>query len=52
MTGIVTPHVGVWIETPLSSPFLCRLHVTPHVGVWIETLTSRLAPAMFQSHLM
>ena len=35
---VVTPFVGVWIETvkPLPSPL--REHVTPFVGVWIETL--------------
>ena len=35
---VVTPHVGVWIETvkrKLERTILC---VTPHVGVWIETL--------------
>ena len=35
--SVVTPFVGVWIETAnpteLSNPFL----VTPFVGVWIET---------------
>ena len=34
---MVTPHVGVWIETYIinNKNTLCR--VTPHVGVWIET---------------
>ena len=34
---VVTPYVGVWIETYS----LCRtshvIKVTPYVGVWIET---------------
>ena len=33
----VTPHVGVWIETPLGCRQASRRDVTPHVGVWIET---------------
>ena len=38
---VVTPHVGVWIETT-SVGFVCiqRL-VTPHVGAWIETSNIR-----------
>ena len=35
----VTPHAGVWIETPLMFIFLfTRYFVTPHAGVWIETV--------------
>ena len=34
---MVTPHVGVWIETALNNTRLPRSLVTPHVGVWIET---------------
>ena len=33
----VTPHVGVWIETPKSNTSNTHNRVTPHVGVWIET---------------
>ena len=33
----VTPHVGVWIETLITSCPLLHEQVTPHVGVWIET---------------
>ena len=33
----VTPHVGVWIETPSGHAPRSRAMVTPHVGVWIET---------------
>ena len=36
----VTPHVGVWIETPIQVEILLAMHVTPHVGVWIETFSS------------
>ena len=36
-TSIVTPHVGVWIETSVISSFRTEEGVTPHVGVWIET---------------
>ena len=34
---MVTPHVGVWIETLIKETQLQRIIVTPHVGVWIET---------------
>ena len=34
---IVTPFVGVWIETLIMPPLLCVSDVTPFVGVWIET---------------
>ena len=38
---VVTPHVGVWIETRSPAQTWCAsLMVTPHVGVWIETLIS------------
>ena len=38
---LVTPFVGVWIETHLVAQFLHIPEVTPFVGVWIETkLTS------------
>jgi len=33
----VTPHAGVWIETPLRLQELNLAAVTPHAGVWIET---------------
>ncbi len=35
--GIVTPHVGVWIETEVERDYSVCRYVTPHVGVWIET---------------
>ena len=37
--AMVTPHVGVWIETPNTPRPSSHFMVTPHVGVWIETLT-------------
>ena len=35
--NMVTPHVGVWIETTIVVDDLFHFAVTPHVGVWIET---------------
>ena len=38
---VVTPFVGVWIETTgYTDVFVCD-GVTPFVGVWIETYQSR-----------
>ena len=37
--GVVTPYVGVWIETSSVTPLRVHDVVTPYVGVWIETLT-------------
>ena len=34
---MVTPHVGVWIETGHLKYEQAVTEVTPHVGVWIET---------------
>ena len=34
---MVTPHVGVWIETDIYNQIDGKVEVTPHVGVWIET---------------
>ena len=34
---MVTPHVGVWIETYQQEKQKKCSKVTPHVGVWIET---------------
>ena len=36
--GIVTPYVGVWIETLCQSNVSMQPIVTPYVGVWIETI--------------
>ena len=35
---LVTPFVGVWIETNEKEHRLKRQYVTPFVGVWIETV--------------
>ena len=37
---VVTPYVGVWIETLLHGAMYNDPAVTPYVGVWIETDTS------------
>ena len=37
MRYVVTPFVGVWIETLVASAEEIALLVTPFVGVWIET---------------
>ncbi len=34
----VAPHVGAWIETISSIPFIVPYIVAPHVGAWIETV--------------
>ena len=34
---LVTPYVGVWIETHSTSEEARTGIVTPYVGVWIET---------------
>ena len=48
--GIVTPCVGVWIETvPLTGKFELIL-VTPCVGVWIETGRKAIYPEYITSH--
>ena len=44
---VVTPHVGVWIETLLYRFFLWQNQVTPHVGVWIETVLVTFASSDF-----
>ena len=39
---IVTPFVGVWIETFSCLPCQSTCQVTPFVGVWIETSIVRV----------
>ena len=34
---LVTPFVGVWIETASGTASITGTTVTPFVGVWIET---------------
>ena len=41
MLVLVTPYVGVWIETNSPRRSLIWLCVTPYVGVWIETNRER-----------
>ena len=49
--NIVTPHVGVWIETAtLTSLLQASPSVTPHVGVWIETITVMMACTPIRCH--
>ena len=38
---LVTPFVGVWIETPSLPTTTKHRLVTPFVGVWIETDNNR-----------
>ena len=35
--AVVTPFVGVWIETSVPALIVTGHIVTPFVGVWIET---------------
>ena len=35
--ALVTPFVGVWIETLIVERVSTEVAVTPFVGVWIET---------------
>ena len=35
--SLVTPFVGVWIETVKAAKYQLQAAVTPFVGVWIET---------------
>ena len=47
---VVTPCVGVWIETPDLLKAADHCQVTPCVGVWIETLISRSYGTVPWSH--
>ena len=47
---IVTPFVGVWIETLLGGLFGKSNTVTPFVGVWIETAKANNMRAAGLSH--
>ncbi len=49
---MVTPYVGVWIETCSSVTNNSVLEVTPYVGVWIETVDKKKENARKKSHLM
>ena len=39
---MVTPCVGVWIETLPKNPQTLKVLVTPCVGVWIETVKKNI----------
>ena len=47
---MVTPYVGVWIETKKHLYPLAVCLVTPYVGVWIETLITCFTSASIKSH--
>ena len=47
---MVTPFVGVWIETSLISFIRFLFGVTPFVGVWIETFCIKADTTLFSSH--
>ena len=49
---LVTPYVGVWIETYYAEYNLDHKKVTPYVGVWIETQACESISRMFTSLLM
>ena len=52
MATLVTPFVGVWIETNRQLMRLCTSSVTPFVGVWIETLEGLLLLPSLVSHTL
>ena len=41
---LVTPYVGVWIETLDQCRNVFPMLVTPYVGVWIETMSMEVFP--------
>ena len=47
---LVTPCVGVWIETKAILEKYKGIEVTPCVGVWIETSISRSMESISLSH--
>ena len=47
---IVTPYVGVWIETMSMEVFPGCTIVTPYVGVWIETWMCNIYKLYEKSH--
>ena len=47
---LVTPFVGVWIETFVASKHGHALAVTPFVGVWIETTSKAEGEEFDMSH--
>ena len=49
---VVTPYVGVWIETRNVVDTVTSYRVTPYVGVWIETASSALSRGVSLSHTL
>ena len=50
---VVAPHVGAWIETPITTSSIVYVTVAPHVGAWIETKERRLSLLAYgKSHPM
>ena len=49
---VVTPYVGVWIETACNMIRKTRCSVTPYVGVWIETSKSNCSKKRKPSHTL
>ena len=49
---MVTPFVGVWIETLLLRHRQYQRLVTPFVGVWIETFASLNRLFVYCSHTL
>jgi len=49
---LVTPCVGVWIETNIECGTMMFYKVTPCVGVWIETLRLPMVYTMSRSHTL
>ena len=50
LTRMVTPYVGVWIETMSMEVFPGCTIVTPYVGVWIETWMCNIYKLYEKSH--
>ena len=49
---LVTPCMGVWIETPLTLQICSRFLVTPCMGVWIETPECPKLPGWKPGHTL
>ena len=49
---IVTPYVGVWIETGGKPYNKVGKSVTPYVGVWIETTINNELPSIEEMSLL
>ena len=47
---LVTPCMGVWIETETEDNLGEPTQVTPCMGVWIETFIPIISPCIIMSH--